>query len=254
MQKHETPAFSLPTFPFSVQNLEPYVIWQTWDDSRKFRWPWLDVPVVELAVCFRHCAQRRNETWSLASGRQHHLLQAAPVAFQHVSCWGIMTHAARHAMAWVWESLAVLFLNSTIPNLSVSVSQRYTNTNPSCKQISWIFVQCVINRRSMMPGIPGIPSPGIVLAWLTVPWASARNSRSAHRTKRPKYFCPAADGTSARLSASMASKKSWASRSLLPWIPLQWIIDRKIPKRCGQSGFLSLLLVVGQREFEEGGV
>lgn len=70
------------------------------------------------------------------------------------------------------------------------------------------------------------PSPGIVLAWLTVPWASARNSRSAHRTKRPKYFCPAADGTSARLSASMASKKSWASRSLLPWIPLQWIIDR----------------------------
>lgn len=86
MQKHETPAFSLPTFPFSVQNLEPYVVWQTWDDSRKFRWPWLDVPVVELAVCFQHCAQRRNETWSLASRGQHHLLQAAPVAFQHVSC------------------------------------------------------------------------------------------------------------------------------------------------------------------------
>ncbi len=85
--------------------------------------------------------------------------------------------------------------------------------------------------------MPGIPSPGIVLAWLTVPWASARNSRSAHRTKRPKYFCPAADGTSARLSASMASKKSPASHSLLPWIPLHHR-PKRFRKRCGQSGVM----------------
>ena len=127
-----------------------------------------------------------------------------------------------------------------------------TNAYPSCKQISWMFNDFHASVSSTQKlDMPGIPSPGIVLAWLTVPWASARNSRSAHRTKRPKYFCPAADGTSARLSASMASKKSWASRSLLPWILLQGIIHRKIPKRCGQSGVMSSLLVVGQREFEE---
>ena len=58
--------------------------------------------------------------------------------------------------------------------------------------------------------------PGTFLATSTVLLASARNSRSAHRTKRPKYFCPAADGVSTRSSASRASKKSRHAASLVP--------------------------------------
>ena len=69
-------------------------------------------------------------------------------------------------------------------------------------------------------------------------WTPPGTSLSAHRTKRPKYFCPAAEGASTRSSASSASKKSRQAASLVPqrWVQ-KWQKHGKNLGKIGKCGY-----------------
>ena len=159
------------------------------------------------------------------------------------------------ACSTAWHGLGVgkpgLFLNSTIPNLSFSVSPRW-NANPSCRQISWIFHASESPTHELnMPG--------------TLSWYSSRLAHCTLSICQKLTQCPPHEATKVLLSCCRRNLRQIECIDGIKKILSLGVhcylgfhcsgsSTGKIPKRCGQSGFLSLLLVVGQREFEEGGV